>query len=239
MGEYMGKEEKKSRVLPGKEEKRSSPVEGKEEKRSRLAEGRAEKRSGIVQGREEEKSGIVQGKGQKISEEVHGKENKKSDKHQGKEELVKKEAIENKFDSNVGYLAAFETFLMGKDEKTPPRDKVAHLAKPCDVSLVKLKQTPKNHHLEQKLSDKKTENGSTFKILNSTMHPKKVLKTLKDKDLDSGCLRKKEEERKPNETDDKIMERKKEEGCMKRKEREWEEKKQLEREKEEAKLREK
>merc|ERR1711874_181727 len=109
----------------------------------------------------------------------------------------------------------------------------------CDVSLVKLKQTPKNHHLEQKLSDKKTENGSTFKILNSTMHPKKVLKTLKDKDLDSGCLRKKEEERKPNETDDKIMERKKEERCMKRKEREWEEKKQLEREKEEAKLREK
>merc|ERR1711874_839037 len=181
MGEYMGKEEKKSRVLPGKEEKRSSPVEGKEEKRSRLAEGK-----------EEERSGIVQGKGQKISEEVHGKENKKSDKHQGKEELVKKEAIENKFDSNVGYLAAFETFLMGKDEKTPSRDRMAHLAKPCDVSLKKLKHSPiRNHIAEAKTNSTKKDSESTFKILNSTMHPKKVLKTLKDRELEKARLKKK------------------------------------------------
>merc|ERR1712154_203713 len=143
-----------------------------------------------------------QGKGQKISEEVHGKENKKSDKHPGKEELVKKEAIENKFDSNVGYLAAFETFLMGKDEKTPTRDKMARLAKPCDVSLKKLKHSPiKNHIAEEKTDSSKKDSDSTFKILNSTMHPKKVLKTLKDRELEKARLKKKDEENKVKKND--------------------------------------
>merc|ERR1711874_553059 len=90
---------KKKKMLSASEENLSSAS-------SQEDVGRDEDRKKLVE-KEEERSGIVQGKENK----TQLKESKKSERLHVKEELGKKEAIENKFDSNVGYLAAFETFL--------------------------------------------------------------------------------------------------------------------------------
>jgi len=147
-----------------------------------------------------------------------------------KEVLGTTEAIEKKFNSNVGYLDAFESF-MGDDDKDPKSLKegkeISLLSKPCNVKVKKCSSNPvvpKNGNKEE---------GKTYTLLNSTMHPKRVIKKEKEKELIKEKEKERERER-MKKLEAKEKERKIEENRKKEEERriekELEEKRQLEKE---------
>merc|ERR1711997_937315 len=155
-----------------------------------------------------------------------------------KQVLGTTEAIEKKFDSNVGYLTAFESFMGDKNDKQSMKGgkEMSLLSKPCNVKVKKCSSNPD----VQNNSDKKEGKGPSYTLLNSTMHPKRVLKKEKEKERERERSKKNEEkelERKREEA------QKREDEARKKKEMEElkrrEEKKRLERQKEETKRKEK
>merc|ERR1712083_771666 len=148
-----------------------------------------------------------------------------------KQVLGTTEAIEKKFDSNVGYLTAFESFMGDKNDKQSMKGgkEMSLLSKPCNVKVKKCSSNPD----VQNNSDKKEGKGPSYTLLNSTMHPKRVLKKEKEKERERERSKKNEE---------KELERKREEAQKRedeaRKKKELEEKRQLEKEREELKRRE-
>merc|ERR550519_2008795 len=91
-----------------------------------------------------------------------------------KEILGTTEAIEKKFDSNVGYLTAFESFMGDKNDKQSLKEgkEMSLLSKPCNVKVKKCSSNPDVRNN----SGKKEGKGPSYTLLNSTMHPKRVLK---------------------------------------------------------------
>merc|ERR1711971_932200 len=153
----------------------------------------------------------------------------------GKEKQVlgTTEAIEKKFDSNVGYLTAFESFMGDKNDKQSMEGgkEMSLLSKPCNVKVKKCSSNPD----VQNNSDKKEGKGPSYTLLNSTMHPKRVLKKEKEKERKREEAQKREDEaRKKKELEEKRQLEKEREELKRR-----EEKKRLERQKEETKRKEK
>lgn len=144
-----------------------------------------------------------------------------------KEVLGTTEAIEKKFNSNVGYLTAFESFMGDKDTGLKEGKEVSLLSKPCNVKVKKCSSNPDINNS----TDKEDSKSNTYTLLNSTMHPKRVIKKEKEKERERERMKKNE----AKENERKIQEnRKKEEE--RRKEKELEEKRQLEKEKEKEEL---
>merc|ERR1739844_855969 len=119
-----------------------------------------------------------------------------------KQVLGTTEAIEKKFDSNVGYLTAFESFMGDKNDKQSMKGgkEMSLLSKPCNVKVKKCSSNPD----VQNNSDKKEGKGPSYTLLNSTMHPKRVLEKEREE------LKRREEK--------KRLERQKEETKRKEKE---------------------
>jgi len=156
------------------------------------------------------------------------KQAKHNSGHKEKKEVkegdkVQKQAIENNFGVNQGYLTAFETFIQ-KDEVVVDRSKPS-LDK--ESKRPNLEQKYESNKIGKRLDvqhtltkpetviskpDTKSDSGNAFKLIASTLHPKKVLKEERRKAVERERLAKKMREKESALAED----------SKKRKEREWE-----------------
>ena len=125
----------------------------------------------------------------------------KKEKKPDKVDKGQKQAIESNFTSNQAYLTAFESFVQ-QPEPRPDKQKT------CQTIPEK-----RTEHKDPDVAKPEAE-GKAFKLIASTLHPKKVLREEKKKDMER----------------EKLEKQRKEKG-IKRKEREWEANKELERQK--------